>query len=152
MSQDSSVSLSEVWIFFGQLPNTFLTRSTHSLTKYSTSYIQQIAIKMKLCLILIGLLAFSVCSIQAQEGMQIVFVYFQVLTNFFIGQNIWNIIIEKKFFSIGGFICTFSLLSSLSFTFQSSKFNYSSSSQWQLKWLSQFRCQFRCQFAVPHKR
>merc|ERR1711997_1113547 len=39
----------------------------HSLTKYSTSYIQQIAIKMKLCLILIGLLAFSVCSIQAQE-------------------------------------------------------------------------------------
>ena len=32
----------------------------------------------------------------------------------------------------GGFICTFSLLSSLSFTFQSSKFNYSSSSQWQL--------------------
>merc|ERR1711997_670263 len=38
-----------------------------TLTKYSTSYIQQIAIKMKLCLILIGLLAFSVCSIQAQE-------------------------------------------------------------------------------------
>merc|ERR1712037_654803 len=37
------------------------------LTKYSTSYIQQIANKMKLCLILIGLLAFSVCSIQAQE-------------------------------------------------------------------------------------
>merc|ERR1712008_560771 len=36
-------------------------------TKYSTSYIQQIASKMKLCLILIGLLAFSVCSIQAQE-------------------------------------------------------------------------------------
>ena len=71
MSQDSSVSLSEVWIVFGQLPNTFLTRSTHSLTKYSTSYIQQIAIKMKLCLILIGLLAFSVCSIQAQEGMYI---------------------------------------------------------------------------------
>ena len=34
---------------------------------------------------------------------------------------------------IGGFICTFSLLISLSFTFQSSKFNYSSSSQWQLK-------------------
>merc|ERR1712008_466444 len=31
------------------------------------SYIQQIASKMKLCLILIGLLAFSVCSIQAQE-------------------------------------------------------------------------------------
>ena len=30
----------------------------------------------------------------------------------------------------GGFICTFSLLSSLSFTFQSSKFNYSSSSKW----------------------
>merc|ERR1711971_1279074 len=38
-----------------------------TLTKYSTSYIQQIAIKMKLCLLLIGLLAFSVCSIQAQE-------------------------------------------------------------------------------------
>ena len=32
--------------------------------------------------------------------------------------------------ALGGFICTFSLLSSLSFTFQSSKFNYSSSSQW----------------------
>merc|ERR1711934_897265 len=30
-------------------------------------YIQQIASKMKLCLILIGLLAFNVCSIQAQE-------------------------------------------------------------------------------------
>merc|ERR1712238_464305 len=37
------------------------------IEKYSTSYIQQIASKMKLCLILIGLLAFSVCSIQAQE-------------------------------------------------------------------------------------
>ena len=37
---------------------------------------------------------------------------------------------------MGGFICTFSLLSSLSFTFQSCKFNYSSSFQWQLKWLS----------------
>ena len=52
----------------------------------------------------------------------------------------------------GGFICTFSLLSSLSFTFQSSKFNHSSSSKWQLKWLSKFRCQFRCQFTVPQKR
>ena len=31
---------------------------------------------------------------------------------------------------MGGFICTFSLLSSLSFTFQTSKFNYISSSQW----------------------
>ena len=33
------------------------------------------------------------------------------------------------FWYLGGFICTFSLLISLSFTFQSSKFNYSSSSK-----------------------
>ena len=55
-------------------------------------------------------------------------------------------------YSLGGFICTFSFLIFFSITFQSSKFYYSSSSQWQLKWLSQFRCQFRCQFAVPQKR
>ena len=68
--------------------------------------------------------------------------------------DIWRRTIKAGTFtqSMGGFIYTFSLLSSLSFTFQSSKLNYSSSSQWQLKWLSQFRCQFRCQFAVPQKR
>ena len=57
-----------------------------------------------------------------------------------------------SFKTLGGFICTISLLSSLSFTFQTSKFKYSSRSKWQLKWLSQYRCQFRCQFTVPQKR
>ena len=67
---------------------------------------------------------------------------------------IWTAILVQQHWELEmnllmvGFICTFSLLISLSFTFQSSKFNYSSSSQWQLKWLSQFRCQF----AVPQKR
>ena len=44
-----------------------------------------------------------------------------------------SLIVQPYCTTLGGFICTFSLLSSLSFTFQSSKFNYSSSSQWQLK-------------------
>ena len=46
-------------------------------------------------------------------------------------------------YNLGGFICTFSLLISISHKFQSSKFNLSSSSQcnaveleWQLKWLN----------------
>ena len=55
----------------------------------------------------------------------------------------------------GGFICTFSLLISLSFTFQSSKFNYSSSSQccWTRMAVQMIECcQFRCQFAIPQKR
>ena len=40
-----------------------------------------------------------------------------------------SILIQKEYISQGGFICTFSLLISLSFTFQSSKFNYISGSK-----------------------
>ena len=38
--------------------------------------------------------------------------------------------------SMGGFICTFSFLISLSFTFQSSKFPIAVELEWQFKWLN----------------